>query len=143
MCNTSRKVYVNVYLFEKDIFPLQIQKNNRELEIIVKECILNSVRENIPIENILKVYFDETQETDVEVEETKEQVLDEEAIEKMEKEKREKELLHIKAEVEEKLRKESKASVKKAIIEANKSLNTEETDLLEDEDSSDYDDTFS
>jgi len=121
----ARKVYVNVYLFEKDILPLQIQKNNRELELIVKECILNSIRENIPIENILKIYLDETQETDVEVEETKEQILDEEAIKKMEKEKKEKELATIKAEVEEKLRKESNASVKKAISEANKSLNKE------------------
>jgi len=121
----ARKVYINVYLFEKDILPLQTQKNNRELEIIVKECILNSIRENIPIENILKIYLDETQETDVEIEETKEQILDEEAIKKMEKEKKEKELATIKAEVEEKLRKESKANVKKAISEANKSLNKE------------------
>lgn len=134
----ARKVYVNVYLFEKDILPLQIQKNNRELEIIVKECILNSIRENIPIENILKIYLDETQETDVEIEETREQILDEEAIKKMEKEKKEKELAAIKAEVEEKLRKESKESVKKAISEANKSLNKEAsimkdvTDLNED-----------
>lgn len=121
----ARKVYINVYLFEKDILPLQTQKNNRELEIIVKECILNSIRENIPIENILKIYLDETQETDVEIEETKEQILDEEAIKKMEKEKKEKELASIKSEVEEKLRKESKANVKKAISEANKSLNKE------------------
>jgi hypothetical protein len=134
----ARKVYVNVYLFEKDILPLQIQKNNRELEIIVKECILNSIRENIPIENILKIYLDETQETDVEIEETREQILDEEAIKKMEKEKKEKELAAIKAEVEEKLRKESKESVKKAISQANKSLNKEAsimkdvTDLNED-----------
>ena len=125
----ARKVYINVYLFEKDILPLQTQKNNRELEIIVKECILNSIRENIPIENILKIYLDETQETDVEVEETKEQILDEEAIKKMEKEKKEKELATIKAEVEEKLRKESKANVKKAISEANKSLNKEATKM--------------
>ena len=125
----ARKVYVNVYLFEKDILPLQIQKNNRELEIIVKECILNSIRENIPIENILKIYLDETQETDVEIEETREQILDEEAIKKMEKEKKEKELASIKAEVEEKIRKESKASVKKAISEANKSLNKEATTM--------------
>ena len=121
----ARKVYINVYLFEKDILPLQTQKNNRELELIVKECILNSIRENIPIENILKIYLDETQETDVEIEETKEQILDEEAIKKMKKEKKEKELATIKADVEEKLRKESKASVKKAISEANKSLNKE------------------
>ena len=140
----ARKIYINVYLFEKDILPLQIQKNNRELEIIIKECILNSVRENIPIENILKVYLDETQETDVEIEETKEQILDKEAIEKLEKEKKEKELQMIKEEVEEKLRKESKDSVKKAISEANKSLNIEENELLEDHDNiSDYEDTLS
>ena len=136
----ARKIYVNVYLFEKDILPLQIQKNNRELEIIIKECILNSVRENIPIENILKVYLDETQETDVEVEETKEQVLDKEAIEKLEKEKKEKELQAIKEEVEEKLRKESKDSVKKAISEANKSLNIEENEILDDTDDNDDND---
>ena len=135
----ARKIYVNVYLFEKDILPLQIQKNNRELEIIIKECILNSVRENIPIENILKVYLDETQETDVEIEETKEQILDKEAIEKMQKEKKEKELQIIKEEVEEKLRKESKNSVKKAIIEANKSLNIDETNLLDDDDENESD----
>lgn len=128
----ARKIYVNVYLFERDILPLQIQKNNRELEIIIKECILNSVRENIPIENILKVYLDETQETDVEIEETKEQVLDKEAIEKIEKEKKEKELQKIKEEVEEKLKKESKDSVKKAISEANKSLNIKDNDLIQD-----------
>ena len=139
----ARKIYINVYLFEKDILPLQIQKNNRELEIIIKECILNSVRENIPIENILKVYLDETQETDVEIEETKEQILDKEAIEKLEKAKKEKELQAIKEEVEEKLRNESKDSVKKAISEANKSLNIEENELLDDDDDSEYDDTLS
>ena len=31
--NTARRLYTNIYLFEKDLFPLQIQKNNRELEM--------------------------------------------------------------------------------------------------------------
>ena len=83
--NVARKVYVNIYLFEKDIKPLQIQKNNRELELIIKECILNTIRESIPIEHILQIYLDETQETDVEVEEKKELVPDKEAIEKNKK----------------------------------------------------------
>ena len=74
--NAARKVYVNIYLFEINIKPLQIQKNNRELELIVKECILNTIRESIPIEHILQMYLDETQETDVEVEEKKEIVTD-------------------------------------------------------------------
>jgi hypothetical protein len=59
-------------LFERGIAPLEIQKNNRELEVIIKEMILNTVRENIPVELILKAYLDETEELDVTVEEKKE-----------------------------------------------------------------------
>jgi len=73
--NVARKVYKNVYLFEIGIPPLQIQKHNRELEIIVQECILNAVRESIPIETILRAYMDETVEEDV-VEEIKEQEIE-------------------------------------------------------------------
>lgn len=74
--NVARKVYKNVYLFEINIQPLQIQKNNRELEIIVQECILNTLRESIPVETILKAYMDETVEEDV-IEEVKEQIIEE------------------------------------------------------------------
>jgi len=70
--NVARKIYKNVYLFEINAPPLQIQKHNRELETIVQECILNAVRESIPIEHILKAYMDETVEDDV-IEEIKEQ----------------------------------------------------------------------
>lgn len=75
--SVARKVYKNVYLFEITTppIPLQIQKHNRELEIIVQECILNTIRESIPIENILKAYMDETIEEDV-VEEIKEQIIE-------------------------------------------------------------------
>ena len=130
--NVARKIYVNVYLFEKDIMPLQIQKNNRELEIIVKECILNSIRENIPVENLLKIYLDETQETDVEVEETREVIPDKELIEKQEKEAKRKELESIKQEVKEKIKKESKSNLSKAIKNANKSLNDADNDKIKD-----------
>ena len=73
--NVARKVYKNVYLFEINIPPLNIQKNHRELEIIVQECILNTLRESIPVEAILKAYMDETIEEDV-VEEIKEQIIE-------------------------------------------------------------------
>ena len=53
--NVARKVYKNVYLFEINIPPLQIQKYQRELEIIVQECILITIRESIPVETILKL----------------------------------------------------------------------------------------
>jgi hypothetical protein len=71
--NVARKVYKNVYLFEVNIQPLQVQKNYRELEIIVQECILNTLRESIPVEAILKAYMDESVEEDV-IEEVKEEV---------------------------------------------------------------------
>jgi len=73
--NVARKMYKNVYLFELNCPPLQIQKHNRELEIIIQECILNAVRDSIPVESILKAYMDETIEEDV-IEEIKEQIID-------------------------------------------------------------------
>ena len=65
----ARKVYSNVYLFEQNVEPLNYQKNMRECELIVNECILNVVRDSIPVEHILRSYIDETVEEDVEVEE--------------------------------------------------------------------------
>jgi len=73
--NVARKIYKNVYLFEFNLKPLQVQQHNRELEIIVQECILNAVRDSIPVETILKAYMDETVEEDV-IEEIKEQIVE-------------------------------------------------------------------
>jgi hypothetical protein len=71
----ARKIYKYVYLFEINIAPLQIQKHNRELELIVQECILSTIRESIPVEAILRAYMDETTEEDY-IEEIKEQIID-------------------------------------------------------------------
>jgi len=60
--HVARKVYSNIYLFEKDISGLLVQKNRRELEIIIQECILNSIRESIPTEAIIRAYLDESLE---------------------------------------------------------------------------------
>ena len=68
--HVARKLYTNIYLFEKDIPPLQVQKNNRELELIIKECIVNAVRETIPVEHILRSYLEESVEEEVEANET-------------------------------------------------------------------------
>jgi len=74
--HVARKTYKNVYLFENDIPALQKQKYFREMEILVQESILNTVRESIPVESILQAYMDETVEEDV-VEEIKEEVIEE------------------------------------------------------------------
>jgi hypothetical protein len=65
--HVARKVYMNVYLFEKNISPLLMQKNMRELEMIIQECILTSIRESIPTEDIIKAYMDESVEQEEEV----------------------------------------------------------------------------
>ena len=65
--HTARKIYSNVYLFEKNISPLQVQKNARELDIIIQECVLTTIRESIPTEEIIRAYMDESVEQDEEV----------------------------------------------------------------------------
>ena len=65
--HVARKSYTNVYLFEKNISPLQIQKHSRELEMIVQECIMTAIRESIPTEDIIKAYMDESVELEEEV----------------------------------------------------------------------------
>ena len=39
-----------------------MQKNNRELELIVQDCILVTIRESIPTEDIIRAYMDESVE---------------------------------------------------------------------------------
>ena len=63
----ARAVYTNVYLFEKGIPNLQRQKYNRELENIVQQSILTTIRESIPTEAIIRAYMDESIEHEEEV----------------------------------------------------------------------------
>lgn len=75
----ARKLYTNVYLFERGIPPLSTQKNMREIEIIIKECILDSIRDSIPLEMILKNYMDETIEDHTEIK-IKEEIVSQEPV---------------------------------------------------------------
>ena len=75
----ARKLYTNVYLFERDIAPLTVQKNMRETEIIIKECILDSIRDSIPLEMILRTYMDETIEDHTEIK-IKEEIVSQEPV---------------------------------------------------------------
>lgn len=72
----ARKLYKNVFLFETDIMPVQKQKYKRDIDLIIRECIMDVIRNNMPIQNILKAYLDETCEQDVyeEVEESFENI---------------------------------------------------------------------
>ena len=72
--NCARKIYTNVYLFEIKKSALEIQRNNRDLEIIVKECLMETIRDSVPVDKILRAYMDETEEQDVE---TREEIIEE------------------------------------------------------------------
>jgi len=88
--NVARKVYSNVYLFEKNKQHLQVQKNNYHLEGLIKECILNTIRESIPIEHLLKVYIeDQFIEEDTEVVDTEEIIAQDPVVEEEEQEEQE------------------------------------------------------
>ena len=59
----ARKIYTNIYLYEQNLSPLKTQQHNYQIEQIINECILNAVRESIPVASILRSYLDETSET--------------------------------------------------------------------------------
>ena len=69
--NLSRELYSNVYLFDKDVAPLLFQKNKSEFNKMIKTAILDSIRESIPVEQLLRSYLDES--SDLVREEVKEQ----------------------------------------------------------------------
>jgi hypothetical protein len=63
----ARKIYSNVYLFEEHILPLTYQKYMRECELIIQQCILDAIRDGLPVETILRSYLNDIEE-DVEEE---------------------------------------------------------------------------
>ena len=58
--NTARVIYSNIYLFEQDIMPMQIQQNYNKVDQIIKENIIQTIRQSMPIEELLRVYLEET-----------------------------------------------------------------------------------
>jgi len=56
----SRELYAKMYLFEKGIAPLVFQQNRSQVNEIIKEAILNAIRDSIPVEQLLRAYLDET-----------------------------------------------------------------------------------
>jgi hypothetical protein len=65
--NVGRKIYRNVDLFIIDIPPLAKMKNRRIVENIIEKCILDTIRDNMPFEHIIRSYLDESEEHEEEV----------------------------------------------------------------------------
>lgn len=62
----ARKIYSNTYLYDNTITKLQKQKYSREIERIIHECIVITIRESIPTEDIIRAYTEESVEHDEE-----------------------------------------------------------------------------
>jgi len=60
--NVARKLYSSIYLFELEVSGLEKQKRTREFELLVQVCIMNTIRDRIPVEALLRQYIDESTE---------------------------------------------------------------------------------
>ncbi len=78
--NVASMVYKNAYLFDKSASALAQQKNNREFEKIIEECILKTIRDSIPTEAIVRAYLDESVEQEEEIVEEKIEMPDEPSV---------------------------------------------------------------
>ena len=53
----ARKLWKHTFLFETGIFPLDQQKNAREVEVVLHNSIVEAVRDSLPVDAILKNYL--------------------------------------------------------------------------------------
>lgn len=97
----ARTLYKNVYLYDINVMPLEKQKYKKEIELIVKDEIVNVVRSSMPIESILKAYLDETTEQYDELEES--ELEKELVLQAKEKELKQTELQNIQSEIKPKV----------------------------------------
>lgn len=77
LSESARRVWSNVYLFAEGIPSLEKQKNLRQLESILSDCIQQAVRGLLPVKNLLRDYLTEAAAADVtaDVEEDEEAIL--------------------------------------------------------------------
>ena len=52
--NIAREMWKNPYFFTENVIASEYQKNMRTVELIIKECIENTIRQLLPIKEILK-----------------------------------------------------------------------------------------
>ena len=58
--NVAREFWKNPYLFYNDnLNPIDIQRNMRDCENIIRECIQNTIRKLLPVKHIIKEYLGE------------------------------------------------------------------------------------
>jgi len=76
--NTARELWKNPYLFNENVPGHEFQKNNKEIEEIIKKCIENTIRNSLPIKDILKEHLEGETDSIINQKETLKQMLREE-----------------------------------------------------------------
>ena len=125
----ARILWSNVYLFSPNGSDIERQKSLRQIEQLIQDGILQSVRSMLPVKNILKEYLkDDDEEEEKDEDELKEKEMKEKEVkdEEEEEEKLEKELKKEVKEEEEKLEKKLKKEAKEEMKEV-KEVKEEET----------------
>ena len=76
--NTAREIWKNPYLFNENVPGHEFQKNNKEIEYIIKKCIENTIRNLLPIKEILREHLEGETDSILNQKETLKQLLREE-----------------------------------------------------------------
>ena len=76
--NTARELWKNPYLFNENVPGHEFQKNNKEIECIIQKCIENTIRNSLPIKDILKEHLEGETDSILNQKETLKQMLREE-----------------------------------------------------------------
>ena len=76
--NTARELWKNPYLFNESVPGHEFQKNNKEIENIIRTCIENTIRNLLPIKEILKEHLEGESDSILNQKETLKQLLREE-----------------------------------------------------------------
>jgi len=130
----ARILWSNVFLFTPSGTSIERQKNLRQIEQLIQDGILQSIRGMLPVKNILKEYLkddEEEEEEEEKKEKKKEEEKKEEEEEKEEKEETEKEEKKEETEKEEEKKEEEKKEKKEEKEEEEKKEEKEEKDEKE------------
>ena len=61
----ARMIWTSPYLFYHDYPPIELNRNQRETIILIKECIKEAIRKLLPVKHILQIYLGEDMIDDV------------------------------------------------------------------------------
>jgi hypothetical protein len=104
----ARILWSNVYLYSPSGSSIERQKNLREIERLIQDGILQSIRSMLPVKNILKEYLKD----DIDDDDDDEDEVKNEKVEKKEEAKEE-----VKEEAKEEVKEEAKEEVKEEVKE--------------------------